>query len=139
MSTERITTAGVAPEGYRLPAAAAPGAVRLLVTDLTRSAEYYQRVIGLQVQNRSTSVVTLGVTAGSAPLVVLETRSGVRPASRRSTLGLYHFAILLPDRVALGRAGQAQAGDRAGSGDRDRAPGLILHARSSVAMSMTKR
>jgi len=119
MSTERITTAGVAPEGYRLPAAAAPGAVRLLVTDLTRSAEYYQRVIGLQVQDRSTSVVTLGVTPGSAPLVVLETRSGVRPASRRATLGLYHFAILLPDRVALGRflAHLGRLGEYAGMSD----------------------
>jgi hypothetical protein len=76
-------------------------------------------VIGLQVQDRSTSVVTLGVTPGSAPLVVLETRSGVRPASRRATLGLYHFAILLPDRVALGRflAHLGRLGEYAGMSD----------------------
>ena len=40
---------------------------------------------------------------GDRPLVELETRPGVRPAARRATLGLYHFAILLPDRSALGR------------------------------------
>jgi catechol 2,3-dioxygenase len=36
------------------------------------------------------------------PLVELQTRIGVTPA-RRGAFGLYHFAILLPDRPALGR------------------------------------
>ena len=36
-------------------------------------------------------------------LVELQERRGARPAPRRGTLGLFHFAILLPDRAALGR------------------------------------
>jgi len=34
---------------------------------------------------------------------VLRERRGARPVPRRGAFGLYHFAILLPDRAALGR------------------------------------
>ena len=103
MTSGHPTTVGIAPAGYRLPAGTSIGAVRLQVSDIGRSTDYYERVIGLHVQQRSRTLVTLGVGAGSASLVVLETREGVRPAARRATLGLYHFAILLPDRASLGR------------------------------------
>jgi catechol 2,3-dioxygenase len=54
-----------------------------------------------------------------APLVVLEERAGTRPIGINSRLGLYHFAILLPDRAALGRflAHLASTGTRIGSSD----------------------
>src|SRR6478672_3828906 len=103
MTSGHTTTVGIAPAGYRLPAGTSIGAVRLQVSDIGRSTDYYERVIGLHVQQRSRTLVTLGVGAGSASLVVLETREGVRPAARKATLGLYHFAILLPDRASLGR------------------------------------
>ena len=104
MTSEQTATAGIAPADYRLPAGTSIGAVRLQVSDIGRSTEYYERVIGLHVHERYLNLVTLGAGAGSAPpLVVLETRDGVRPSARRATLGLYHFAILLPDRPSLGR------------------------------------
>jgi catechol 2,3-dioxygenase len=51
-------------------------------------------------------------------LVELQTRTGVR-AARRGTFGLFHFAILLPDRAALGRfaAHAASLGARVGMAD----------------------
>jgi catechol 2,3-dioxygenase len=52
------------------------------------------------------------------PLIELHERTGVRQP-RRGRLGLYHFAILLPDRAALGRfvAHLAKVGAYAGSAD----------------------
>ncbi|MBX6365824.1 MAG: VOC family protein, partial [Gemmatimonadetes bacterium] len=44
----------------------------------------------------------LGAASG-APLVELRERRGARPVPERGRLGLYHYAILLPDRAALGR------------------------------------
>jgi catechol 2,3-dioxygenase-like lactoylglutathione lyase family enzyme len=76
--------------------------VRLQVSDLRRSIEYYERVIGLRVQREADSAAVLGPHGDDRPLVHLQSRSGVLPA-RRGALGLYHFAILLPDRAALGR------------------------------------
>jgi len=43
-----------------------------------------------------------GAPGDDRPLVTLQTRPGVT-AARRGAFGLYHFAILLPDRAALGR------------------------------------
>ena len=36
-------------------------------------------------------------------IVELHEKPGVQPVARRGHIGLYHFAILLPDRAALGR------------------------------------
>jgi catechol 2,3-dioxygenase len=94
---------GVLPPGYRLPAETSLGAVRLLVSDLGRSATYYQRVLGLRATTIGDDRLILTPPENDRPLVELEVRPGIRPAPRRSTLGLYHFAILLPDRHALGR------------------------------------
>jgi catechol 2,3-dioxygenase len=94
---------GVPPPQYRLPAGTAVGAVRLQVTDLERSAAYYVDVLGLTLLGRTGNSVALGSHAGDGPLVHLDSRPGIHPVVRRATLGLYHFAILLPDRAALGR------------------------------------
>ncbi|MDB4875194.1 MAG: Glyoxalase/bleomycin resistance protein/dioxygenase [Gemmatimonadetes bacterium] len=94
---------GIAPSGYRLPDATRLGRVRLQVADLERSIVYYETVIGLRVLERSGSVATLGAHGSDAPVVELHEKAGVRPVSRRGHIGLYHFAILLPDRAALGR------------------------------------
>ncbi len=93
---------GIAPPGYRLPAGTRVGAVRLQVADLDRSLAYYDRVIGLSLLDRSGGVARLGAEGGQA-LVELHERPGAAPVVRRSRLGLYHYAILLPDRPALGR------------------------------------
>ncbi len=93
---------GVAPPRFRLPDATHVGRVRLQVSDLRRSVAYYEQVLGLQVYTGTAHSATLGPHGEHRPLVTLETRSGVTRA-RRGSLGLYHFAILLPDRASLGR------------------------------------
>ena len=97
-----MKVAGVMPPAFRLPDAARVGAVRLQVSDLPRSLAYYQEAIGLVVRSSSGGRAELGVPGGADALVVLHTRAGVTRA-RRGAFGLYHFAILLPDRSALGR------------------------------------
>ncbi|HEU4698762.1 MAG TPA: VOC family protein [Gemmatimonadales bacterium] len=94
---------GIAPPGYRLPDALRLGRVRLQVADLARSLAYYDQVIGMRVLARGAGTATLGAHGDDTPLLELHERPGVSPVPRRGRLGLYHFAILLPDRAALGR------------------------------------
>jgi catechol 2,3-dioxygenase len=98
----RDATPSVAGAAPRLPDALRLGAVRLQVNDLARSLDYYTSVLGLRPVERAGGV-TLHAEGETAPLVELEERSGTRPIRPNSRLGLYHFAILLPDRAALGR------------------------------------
>jgi catechol 2,3-dioxygenase len=115
-----VPRAGVAPPGYRLPDALRLGHVRLQVSDLARSLDYYGRVLGLRVLSSEGRTATLGASGPEgAPLVELIELPGASPVSPQSTLGLYHFAILLPDRAALGRlvAHLGRSGVRAGASD----------------------
>lgn len=92
---------GVAPDGYRLPAAAHTGMVRLQVSDLDRSLAFYEGLLGLHVIERAADAARLG--AANSDRALLELRAGAEhQTSRRGRLGLYHFAVLLPDRAALG-------------------------------------
>jgi len=93
---------GVAPAGYRLPAATSVGPVTLQVTDLARSRGYYRDVLGMRELSLGEGEAELGAADG-AVLVRLRARPGARPVARAGRLGLYHFAVLLPDRGALGR------------------------------------
>ena len=93
---------GIQPAGYRLPDRTRIGTVRLQVSDLTRSVEYYEHVLGLRVHTASAGVATLGAHGDAPPFLELHARPGVT-RSRRGAFGLYHFAILLPERTALGR------------------------------------
>jgi catechol 2,3-dioxygenase len=93
---------GIAPPGFRLPDEAHVGAVHLQVSDLSRSVSYYEHVIGLRTLSSTSDSAVLGPHGDDRPLVRLQTLAGVVPA-RRGAFGLYHFAILLPDRAALGR------------------------------------
>jgi catechol 2,3-dioxygenase len=92
----------VAPPAYQLPAELALGPVRLQVADVERSAQYYERVIGLQPIARSSSTITMGARGSDTVLVELHERRGAAPVPSRGRLGLYHFALLLPSRSALG-------------------------------------
>ena len=114
--------------GSRLPEEAHAGAVHLQVSDLDRSLDYYQRVLGLQVLERGADRASLGV-AGAVSLVHVIERKGVSPAPGRGRFGLYHFAVLLPDRVALGRcaAHLFRLGLRAGMADHAVSEALYLH------------
>jgi catechol 2,3-dioxygenase len=96
-------TYGEPPRGARLPAGLRLGPVHLQVADLDRSVDYYQRTLGLRVADADASHAAL--TAGDAAdaLVHLHERPGVRPVPTRRRLGLFHFAIVVPDRATLGR------------------------------------
>jgi len=119
---------GIAPPGYRLPDATRLGAVRLQVADLGRSLDYYQRVLGLRLLDPDLGQAALGAEGEEQPLVFLHERPGVRPVPRSGLLGLYHFAILLPDRQALGRfvAHLGTRGEHAGSADHAVSEALYL-------------
>jgi len=92
---------GLAPSGFRLPQATRLGPVTLQVADLERSLDYYQAVLGLRVREREGSRARLG--SPDRVLVELRELRGARPVPRRGRTGLFHFAILLPDRPSLGR------------------------------------
>jgi len=94
---------GISPPGFRLPKETAIGAVRLQVSDLRRSLAYYHDVVGMRIVTQTPTVAALAAAGQERPLVWLHAREGVRPVSQRATFGLYHFAVLLPDRQALGR------------------------------------
>jgi catechol 2,3-dioxygenase len=93
---------GVAPPAFALPDATRLGLVRLQVSDLGRSLEYYQRVLGIRAETTADGSAILTANDDDRPLVMLRSRPGVTPA-QRGAFGLFHFAILLPDRAALGR------------------------------------
>ena len=110
---------GRAPSGYRLPQATRLGAVELQVSHLARSLEYYQQLLGLAVLAQDDHTVSLGGVGAPEPIVILREVPATRPVAPGARLGLYHFAILLPDRAAMGRfiAHLADIGARAGSSD----------------------
>ena len=99
----RGLTYGIAAPNYRLPAATHLGRVRLQVADLQRSLAYYEQVLGMRVLDQRQDSALLGAHGDERPIVELRERGGARPVPRRGRLGLYHFAILLPDRPSLGR------------------------------------
>lgn len=75
------------------------GAVHLTVSDLGRSVAYYEQLIGLRVHGRDGAVARLG-TDGEDLLVLIE-QKGATPAD--GFAGLFHFALLVPERVDLAR------------------------------------
>lgn len=94
---------GIRPPGYRLPDATRVGRVRLQVSDLGRSVAFYTDVIGLNVERRDHASASLGAGHTDRVLVELHERRGVRPVPPHGRFGLYHFALLVPDRADLGR------------------------------------
>jgi catechol 2,3-dioxygenase len=109
----------VAPPGFRLPGDLTLGPVRLQVAELSRSVEYYRRVLGLRVLTSDGSRATLAASADDSALVELNELPNATPVPRRGRLGLYHYALLLPDRTHLGRllAHLGRLGEYAGMAD----------------------
>jgi catechol 2,3-dioxygenase len=71
----------------------------LAVSDLSRSAEFYERVLGLPPIDRDEHTARLGADP-ARPALVLSDIAAPTPAPPRST-GLYHVAWLHPSRAAL--------------------------------------
>ncbi|MGH7678004.1 MAG: VOC family protein [Gemmatimonadaceae bacterium] len=88
---------------FRLPDETHLGRVKLQIADLDRSIAYYNRVIGLRTMQRAGESAVLGGHGDDTPIIELVEHRKARPVPRRGLLGLYHFAILLPDRASLGR------------------------------------
>ena len=78
------------------------GKVRLRVADIDALTTFYERVVGLQAVERDGDVVRLGPEGGE-PLIELVAAPEAPPAPSFST-GLFHLAILVPDRPELARS-----------------------------------
>jgi len=82
-----------------IPAATRMGAVHLTVGDLDRSLRYYGGQVGLELLRREGGTASLG--AGGTELLGLVEEPGAQPAGRHT--GLFHFALLVPERDDLAR------------------------------------
>jgi catechol 2,3-dioxygenase len=81
------------------------GEVKLKVSQLDRSIQFYKEVVGLTVMKHDEEKRAASFTAdGQHTLLVLEEVPNAVVPQRRSNAGLYHFAILLPDRPSLSLA-----------------------------------
>jgi catechol 2,3-dioxygenase len=78
------------------------GAIALRVTDLERSRQFYQEVLGMHVHQQQDGQAWLGPQGGEAILCLQSAPGAPRPA--RNATGLYHVAYRYPSRQALGNA-----------------------------------
>ncbi|MGA2764019.1 MAG: VOC family protein [Spirochaetia bacterium] len=91
------------------------GPVIIRVADAARSLDFYQTVLGFKRLDDRNGVPALG--AGSSSVVILKEVPRALPARRAS--GLYHFAVLVPSRAALGQALRRLAEAQIGIGEAD--------------------
>ena len=77
------------------------GQVNIKVQSLERSLAFYQEVIGFKIYEKTEKSAKL-TADGKTVLLSIEQPSDVIPKKGRTT-GLYHFALLLPDRADLAR------------------------------------
>ncbi|HEX6583071.1 MAG TPA: VOC family protein, partial [Thermoleophilaceae bacterium] len=82
--------------------------MRLRVADLDDLTTFYERVVGLDAVERGADIALLGPADGE-PLIELVGAPDAPPAPSFST-GLFHLAILVPDRAELARSLQRVAG-----------------------------
>lgn len=121
-SSEANSHSPLAP-GLRL------GPATLAVADRERSLAFYRDFLGLSLVDEGTRhgepSLTLG--AGGTAVIRLVVRPGITPLPRNVT-GLYHAAILLPTRAALGRIilRLAEANYRFGASDHGVSEALYL-------------
>ncbi len=81
------------------------GHVHLKVSNLERAVKFYTEVVGFEVQQRwgdSAAFISAGGYHHHIGLNTWESKDGKPPA--RGMTGLYHFAILFPNRKELARA-----------------------------------
>lgn len=89
------------------------GHIHLKVSDLDRSIEFYRDVLGFELTQRygsGAAFLSAGGYHHHIGLNTWESAGGPQPAANAT--GLYHFAILYPDRKALAEAYRRLIGDR---------------------------
>jgi len=86
-----------APASAEISPSTSLGAVHLTVADLGRSVAYYESAVGLRRLERSEGRASIGV--GDRELIVLFEEPGA--GSSAGYTGLYHVALLLPQRFDL--------------------------------------
>lgn len=86
---------------HPLPHGTRPGRVTLRVADLGRALDFYQGALGLDLTDEADGSAALSAGDGR-PLIQL--RDGAERRRPRHTTGLYHYALLVPERAALARA-----------------------------------
>ena len=91
--------ATASPAVAEISPATTVGAVHLTVSNLDASLAYYREAIGLDVLEVGGGAARLG--AGTRELLVLVEQAGARSA--HGYTGLYHFALLVPERTDLAR------------------------------------
>lgn len=90
---------------YTAPAGLSVGHVHLKVADLERAISFYGKVLGLELTQRfgrQAAFLSAGGYHHHVGLNTWESLGGTPPA--RSHTGLYHLALLYPDRATLGAA-----------------------------------
>ncbi|HET6624697.1 MAG TPA: VOC family protein [Gaiellaceae bacterium] len=85
------------PASAEISARTSMGPVHLTVSDLERSLAFYRETLGLVELGRDDGRAAVGT--GERELLVLVEEPGARPAYGHT--GLYHFALLLPERADL--------------------------------------
>lgn len=73
--------------------------VEIKVADLERSIKYYTEVIGFQILTQKKNRVVFTTDGQTSILSIIQPEGAYQ--SPQKTTGLYHFAILLPDRKDL--------------------------------------
>lgn len=87
---------------FKIDPRAGIGWVSLTVSDLQRSLNFYTNLLGMKMLGGlDEDGVVLG-THERTPLLILYEQTGAKPKPP-NTRGLYHYAILLPDRKSLAR------------------------------------
>ncbi|KHE66992.1 VOC family protein [Halobacillus sp. BBL2006] len=77
------------------------GHVEIKVSSLEKSKNFYRDILGLQILEQTDTKVSF-TTDGKSSILSIEQPDRVKPKPNH-TAGLYHFAILLPNRTELGK------------------------------------
>ena len=76
--------------------------IHLRVRELARSLDFYVRQLGFVVLTRDATTATLATAPDRTALLQL-TAAPAAPAAPADAAGIFHAALLFPDRIALGR------------------------------------
>lgn len=84
---------------FHKPPAIYVGKVQINVSNIERSTDFYEKVLGFKILERTARKVVFTAN-GVEPLLIINQPENVIPKTMHTT-GLYHFALLLPKRVDL--------------------------------------